>query len=346
MRKLIGGNYGFKRTYRIKNNFFIRNSDNLFPSGRSAFISLVEYLFKKNNLSKIEIPTFLCESIAQSLHRYNFDYSFYSINKKFELKPKLKKDTITLLVNLFGMNDENIKKIVKNNSGQSFIIDMTHSILNKNFSLEKKENTEIFFSLRKFSPVMAGMSSIKNMQSVLNSRYLRLFKDNIELKKKRYKYFKLENKPIDIFFENKMIRQFSNHEKKLKRIFHTKVPKIMPVLLNGINWNEVRRKRKNNFLYLTKKIKKKFKIINLGNLRKSVTPMFLVLDLGKHRDNIKKFLFSKRILTPVHWPKSKFVNYRNFKVEKKMTETLLSIPIDQRYNYTHMELISKNLLKY
>ena len=45
---------------------------------------------------------------------------------------------------------------------------------------------------------MAGMSSIKNMQSVLNARYLRLFKDNIELKK-RYKYFKLENKPIDIF---------------------------------------------------------------------------------------------------------------------------------------------------
>ena len=58
MRKLIGGNYGFKRTYRIKNNFFIRNSDNLFPSGRSAFISLVEYLFKKNNLSKIEILPF------------------------------------------------------------------------------------------------------------------------------------------------------------------------------------------------------------------------------------------------------------------------------------------------
>ena len=65
------------------------------------------------------------------------------------------------------MNEENIKKIVKNNSGQRFIIDMTHSILNKNFSLEKKENTKYFF----FKKVFTSYG-----WNVFNQEYAKCFK--------------------------------------------------------------------------------------------------------------------------------------------------------------------------
>ena len=346
MRKLIGGNFGFIEDANSANNFFMKNSEKLFPSGRSAFINLVKYIFREKKIKKIEIPSFLCESIASSLHINKIRYSFYSINKKFELKPKLKKDTLTLLVNLFSLNTENINRIALNNKNNNFIIDNTHSILSQNFSLKTRENTEIFFSLRKFSPVVAGMSSIKNVSKITSKKYFKLFKQNVELKKKRYKYFKLETNPIDVSFEKKMVKEFDNHEKKLKNIFFTKIPIIMPKLLNKIKWQNIKKKRRENFIFLSNNIRKKFKILNLNNSNKNIIPMFLLLDLGKHRNKVKSFLFSKRILAPTHWPKLKLIDYRNFKVEKKMTENLLSIPIDQRYNLNHMDFIAKNLLKY
>ena len=309
MRKLIGGNFGMENKHNSKNNFFTIKSENLFPSGRSAFINIVEHLFEMKKINQIEIPSYLCESIASSLQKHRINFSLYPINKKFELIPKLKKNTLTLLVNFFCLNSENINKIVTNNRNHDFIIDKTHSILNQNFSLKTFENTEIFFSLRKFSPIVAGMSSTKNISKIINSKYLRLFKENLELKKKRYKYFSNEAHPIDVSFEKKMISQFDNHEKELKKIFYTKIPMIMPKLLNVINWKNIRKKRRENFLFLCNKIKKKFKIVNIINAKKNITPIFLLLDLGKHRDNLKNFLFAKRILTPIHWPTSKFVNY-------------------------------------
>ena len=97
--------------------------NNFYPSGRSAFIAAVKYLFKKNNIEKIEIPCFLCESIVHSLIQNNIKYSLYSIDMKFNMAPELKKNTLTLLVNFFGMNHKNINKIIKNNYNHKFIVD-------------------------------------------------------------------------------------------------------------------------------------------------------------------------------------------------------------------------------
>ena len=243
------------------------------------------------------------------------------------------------------MNHKNINKIIKNNYNHKFIVDDSHSFLNAQFNFKKYKNCEVFFSLRKFVPRIAGKSSVKNESKKINNNYKKFFQDNINLKKIRFNYFKFPFKNIDKNFEEKMISKFQNHEKILKNIFSSRTPSFVLDYLNSINWLKVKKIRQRNFKYLSNKLKKKFEIVNICNSNKNIIPLFLLLKIDKERDRIREYLFSKRILAPIHWPKNKIINYKNFNNERKMKESFLSIPIDQRYNLDDMEYIFKELNK-
>ena len=70
MRKIIGGNLEYQKAKNFSENMLSRNiKQNLFLSGRSAFLGTVKYMFKKKNINKIEIPCFLCKSIVTTLKK-------------------------------------------------------------------------------------------------------------------------------------------------------------------------------------------------------------------------------------------------------------------------------------
>lgn len=347
MRKIIGGNLEYQKAKNFSENMLSRNiKQNLFLSGRSAFLGTVKYMFKKKNINKIEIPCFLCKSIVTTLKKNKINYTFYKIDKNFNLKPNLKKNVLTLLVNYFSINTKNIEKLILNNKNHSFILDASHVFLNNNFNFKPEKNLSHFYSLRKFSPIIAGGSSVSNINKKKSLKYEKIFKENINLKNKRQKYFQSKHGKINNKFENFMVKEFLKHESIIAQNDNLRIPKILPNFINTVNWELIRSKRRRNFTHIFKLLKKKFTIVNYNNLQKHVTPLFLILDVGEKRNQLRKYLFSKRIFAPIHWSKIKHINYKNYKIEKKMSENFLSIPIDQRYNLSDMNYIYKNLIAF
>ena len=146
MREVIGGPFGYD--YESTHNSALSQNlkKNLFVSGRSAFLHSVNYMFNKKKINEIEIPCYLCESIINTLKINKIKYSLYKIDKNFNLSPKLKKNTLTLLINYFSLNLGNIEEIKNSYPGHNFLEDATHSILNDNFFFRiiQITNCEIF----------------------------------------------------------------------------------------------------------------------------------------------------------------------------------------------------------
>ena len=55
-------------------------------SGRSAF----KYILKAQNIQKVYIPNFICDTIIEPLKELNISYEFYNINKSFEIIQKIR----------------------------------------------------------------------------------------------------------------------------------------------------------------------------------------------------------------------------------------------------------------
>jgi hypothetical protein len=84
--------------------------------------------------------------------------------------------------------------------------------------------------------------------------------------------------------------------------------------------------RENNFNVLDKYLNDKAIKIN------TIYPSFYILSVER-RNELRKYLFTKNIFCPVHWPPIKGVS-------NQLNDTFLSIPVDSRYNKKDMKKIA------
>ena len=110
MNNLIGGQFGYDWNNQEKSSRLgSLISSNLFYSGRMAFFSILKKL-KKYGVNEIEIPLYLCGSILQTIKKSQMKYSFYTIDKNFNPKPKLYSptlddilDRVSIILNSYGL---------------------------------------------------------------------------------------------------------------------------------------------------------------------------------------------------------------------------------------------------
>ena len=110
-------------------------------------------------------------------------------------------------------------------------------------------------------------------------------------------------------------------------------------LLHGIDYEEVRKRRTQNFSYLHRKLH------TINKLTLSVPDgafMYpLYIDNG---EEVRKKLQAKKIFIPTIWP-AVFNLCNEDDVEYDMAKNILPIPIDQRYGIEDMEYIVKEIDK-
>lgn len=313
----------------------------LFESGREGF-EIINQISNK----KILFPSYACNSMFQFLKKENL--VFYNVDSDFnidikDIENKLTEDIeILIFINYFGkLQDKKILSYLSSLKMKGIVIieDTTHSFftnictvgdyciasLRKWFCIP---NGGILYSKREF----LKLEVTKNIIFSAKREKAFLLKENYSLRGNISKkiFLDLFNETEEILDKNKKINDISNISFKV---------------LKEVDIKNLIKKRKENYKYLSKKLKSisKIKICKV-NTKKEV-PLFLVIRLDKkERNSFRKYLTKNRIYCPIHWP---LINELNEKFEvKNFIENIISIPIDQRYSNKDMKYIYKKILKY
>ena len=274
--------------------------------GRNA----LAYIIKAKNIKKLWMPKFMCDSCDKVLSDNQVDIEYYSIGLDF--KPVIKEwDGWLYVVNFYGqLSNEYLSSL-----GDRIIVDNAQAYFQEPIS-----GVDTLYTCRKFFGVADGAilytdkfikveeqdESFGRMHFLLG-RYERFASE-----------FYAEYVENNHFFRNQPIKTMS---------------KLTENLLHGIDYEEVRKRRTQNFSYLHEKLY----YVNMLNLSLPDGAFMYPLYIENGAE-LRKQLQTKKIFIPTLWP-AVFNLCGEDELEYDMAKNILPIPVDQRYGLEEMEYI-------
>ena len=271
------------------------------------------FLAKANNFKKLYIPKYISNTVYDNL---NIPYEFYDIDENFCPildRPKSKQDAL-VYVNYFGVNNENVKKLLK--KFPKIIIDNAHAFYNK----IKNQNT--LYSARKFFGVSDGCyfySKKKIKLDHLNEdlSYLNL----IPLLKK-----------IELG-SNKSYLDYLNVESKFNKSKIKKMSLLTSKILNSIDYQSDIKHRLKSFKYLHSELGKKNEL-SFSAYGDSVPMCYPFLN---KKNNISNLIKNKFYVPRYYKSSQKFFLKNSF--ENYLIDKLVCIPIHKNINRFDLKYI-------
>lgn len=300
---------------------FIYNDSILLNSARNC----LEYILKAKKIKRLYLSKYSCEAILEPIRKNHIEYEFYSIDKSFEIIDEidLKKDEFLLYVNYFGIKDNYIK-ILSEKYSNKIIIDNSQAFYSK-----PEKNTATFYSPRKFFGVSDGGCLY------VDYKIDKIFKTD-------YSYDRCSHllKSVDSCTEFGY-QDFKDNEESLNNQDIKNMSNLTKKILNSVNYERIKEIRLENFYYLHSVLKEKNELdICLEDMCCPMVYPFLIND-----NNLRKKLIDKKIFVATYWP-NVFDWAKPEDDEFYLAKYLLSIPIDQRYNLSDMQLIINVLSNY
>lgn len=305
-----------------KNNFFI--------SGRTGIKYIINNLRKKN-ICKYLLPNYLCVSIIQ-----NFDinsYNFYDINNNFLIDIENLENSIIkfkpqamFIINYFGITDKNLNKILELCKKYNILIieDNTHNIYDK-----CTYGDIVISSFRKILPTPFGCI-IHDKNNLLEKQSNKISYKIIFLN--LIKILGMVLKRIG-FFKNMWYNLLLYSESKINTVYEYDFDYVN-FLFYIIYYDENNKNiRNDNFNILKNSIYKP--IVN-----NTYFTYPIIFNSFNDREIIKNKLIKNKIYPIIHWPLD-FDNDK--KCNHHISNRILSIPIDERYNEDNMKFILKIL---
>lgn len=249
-------------------------------------------------------------------------------------------------MNYYGFTKSEMKSEIEyfKNIGSIVIEDITHSLLNINNS-----NADYgVASIRKWMAIPSGAIAINfndefikfNIKLLKNAEYI-----NIRLKamKLKDKYMKTGNEKLKPIF----LEKYDYTNELLKNEYKGfEIDDISMEILNNICLNDIKEKRKINVEYIYNNLKetKDLRFVYLY-INDDSCPLFVPVRVNKDkRDNLRRYLISKKIYCPVHW--NYYPDRYNSKDLNDINQTVLSLVCDQRYGEKEMEYMVRIINEY
>jgi len=291
---------------------------NNFLEGHATFFnarSAIRYLFDCLNPKEIWLPSFLCKTIIQGNHKFNF-YDcdlFEDISYFFNIANK--ENNLFYYIDYFGfskkINFENKKCIVVQDCCQSIFL--------------KKNNLSDYavYSYPKILSVFDGGSifglnheiKYNHVDASYNEHFNNNFKSLIlrRQNQKSWRNFYLKSK-------NKLV---GNYDMSIES----------KQLITNSNLREIRMRQIENYEFICNFVKPLFK------LSKSDTPIGFPI-FSKKRDYILNTLIENKIYCPIHW-----LIESDSKKARETEEKILTIPCSWCYSLEDMKRIVDVLIK-
>ena len=299
-----------------------------YNDGRQIINAILTY-FSGKRFNKYYVPSYLGGSILQAYNQNNIAVTFYEIKNHFSyiLENNIS-NSIIFLIDYFGtekITNNKIKELLDNNI---IILDVTHSLFNSERYKIVHPNLFLFSSLGKIFPIPAGsvlFHSDKNFideQIASNDHYYML---DLMLKK----YFDVK---YDLKYDDKIYFDYKRYEQnKDDSIIRSEtIPLISKYILSNLGFDKIYRMRRANLNYLYNNIDRKVSIISKDEIK---SPFFFPIKLPNLtvRNSLQAELTKNNIYCPIHWILPEIIP-RKFNYSYNLSNTILSLPIDQRYN--------------
>ena len=289
-------------------------------TGRNA----LEYILKVNNYNKIYIPFYTCDVLLEPIEKLGLSYEFYSIDSKLEPIfnfEDINEKEVFLYTNYFGLKDNYISEL--NRTCHNLIIDNAQAFFSK------PNGFDSFNSVRKFfgTPEGAYLYSKCELKEELeeNSSPIRI--DHLV---KRIEYGSQMG-----------YNDFINNEDALMNNPIRKMSKLTSKILKSVDYSAVINQRKRNFNYLHENLNfiNEFKF----QTNNKQVPMCYPF-LEKNNESKRNYLIENKIFVAKYWPNvTTWCEKDSF--EFYLSENLLALPIDHRYDNEDMKRIVKLIIE-
>ncbi len=295
------------------------------------------------------LPVFTCESIIKPFIDAKFQLFFYDINQDlsvnlsdFEQKLSIHKPSFIFLQSYFGFNtNSNVEQVISNyklNNACLIANDLTHSWLSDH---KEVESDFYVISLRKWLEIADGglvLSNHKiNNKGIVNEAraiILANFNEASLLKSSFVEHAneELKQKYRALFYQNEDLYDRSEgiykmNESSLIRFKH-------------YNWSKTVNRRRNNYQYILNNLLHKDITPIFAQLPANVVPLYFPFYTNSRTTLQKKFA-ENSIYAPIIWPLSTVVE--KTANSNYIYESILCLPIDQRYDLSDMERITKTI---
>ncbi len=285
-------------------------------TGRNAF----EYILIVKQYKKVYIPYYTCDVLLEPLKKLNVIFEFYSINELFEPIfdfSKIKEGEVFLYTNYFGLNNGNVFNVSKKCS--RLIIDNAQAFYSKPI-----DGVDTFYSPRKFFGVPDGSYLYTNQQ----------ISQNLEVDTSLERFEHLLRR-IDESAENGY-PYFSKNDSLLSSSPILKMSRLTNRLLCSIDYDNVSKKRKENFNYLHQALSHNNEI--KWDIHQDETPM--VYPFYSANKNLRNVLIDHKIYIAQYW--SNVIDLvKKDTIEYNYSVNLFHLPIDQRITKLELDKIIK-----
>lgn len=359
MRKEIGSNFCEemeKTDAMLKDNSHIM----YFDSARSAYRYFLTCCEK--NLHRVMLPQYTCQSVIEPFEDMGIDISYYPINSNLQIDRRVfnkifaeNKPDMILVQTYFGFDTlkeerdflETIRK-----KGILILEDVTHCVLTNNW---KNCSDYKVASLRKWCGIPdGGFLAVSGKKEDVSFRQYDSINENVEYVTERLKaqeekrrYFEQE---ADEDLNEKMlfIKGYDKSEGILERQtqYYT-MSKYTRERITGIPWQKIAAKRRQNYNYLKIILEdmKGFQLLDY-ELDIEVVPLYFPVFISDRREEFRKYMREKNIMLPVIWPIPESAEMHLDRQVRKIYDSIVVIPCDQRYGEEDMKYVVGEILKY
>lgn len=296
-------------------------------SGRTALRFIIDDICRDRKVRKALLPSYCCDSMIFPFVQAGIDVAFYQVHHDGIDYPYNNDADIVFLIDYFGYAIDQNQEIARHEKqeGKIVLYDATHK-LNGNKSVESYADYT-FSSYRKWffcnyaKAVKHNGAFVRASELLRHDRYLQL-REAAACEKARYMAGQEGDK-------QRFLSDFGAAEEMLDVDYAGYVGIPVEADVETI----VSRRRK-NASYLIQELKA-FPQITLWrqNIGLDDTPMFVPILIDPLvRGGLRRYLISRQIYCPIHWPKSTYHSACNELYEKE-----LSLVCDQRYDLADME---------
>lgn len=285
-------------------------------TGRNA----LELIIISKKYSKVYLPYFTCDVILEPFEKHGILYDFYSINSDFEPIfdfSNIKIGECFLYTNYFGLKDSYIKLMAT--YCNNLIIDNTQSF----FSMPI-DGIPTFYSCRKFFGVPDGA------YLYLDNVDVSAFTTDCSESRMSHLVKRIEHGASGGY------NDFKNNDSSLIGQPIMQMSNLTKALLGNIDYEHVKKVRRENFMILNSKLKMYNQFEFDLETVKDTAPM--VYPFWTQSSNLKEKLINNNIFVATYWPNVLEWCDTN-QLECIMTNEVVYLPIDQRYNSNEMHFI-------
>lgn len=314
--KNIGGFFEFE----IPEGKTLYHDDAVVLSTGRACLNLMIQQF---NFSKYYVPYYCCNALLEPLKINHVNFEFYPINADLEIAKQLtlKPNETIIYCNFFGIKSNYVKQLILKYKNQ-LIIDNSHA-----FYLQNYKNAISFTTARKYFGVPDGAFAY-GLKPVDNHQLKRNTSINVNHLLGRL-----------LGSQEEAFKQFQDYEFTLNSAVQ-RISILSEKILKTLDFNTIQKKRNANFL----NYHKAFKRINTIKIEHQVKDCFCYpLLLEKPID--RALLIKLKIFIPKYW--SDVINRENSKyypLECYLTEHILPLPIDHRYDKNDIDFVTNAIL--